>query len=349
MKIGISLGDMNGIGPEIIIKALSNPAITRICTPIIYGSSKVLSYHKNIVPDLNFPFVNVTNVDHAQKGKINVINCWDDNVNITLGKPTEESGKCAFMALEKAVEDAKAGHIDALVTAPIHKYAMKLAGFPFPGHTEYLASKDGQKESLMTLFSDHLVVAMVTHHVPLKEVATHISKEGILKKLGMFNKTLIENFGLEKPVIAVLGLNPHAGDEGALGQEEENIIRPAIIEAKKSGLMVAGPYPADAFFGGDKWTRVDGILAMYHDQGLIPFKTIAFGEGTNFTAGLSFIRTSPDHGTAYDIAGQNLANPNSMVHAIYKAIDLVRGKRGFLEDRANPLIKLKKQAAGLDD
>lgn len=349
MKIGISIGDINGIGPEIIIKALSNPAVTRICTPIIYGSSKVLSYHKNIVPEANFPFVNISSAEHAQRGKINVYNCWDDNVNITLGKPTQESGKCAFLALEKAVEDAKSGQIDALVTAPIHKYAMKLADFPYPGHTEYLGAKDGRKDSLMTLFSDHLVVAMVTHHIPLKDVSSHITKEAILKKLTLFNKTLVESFGHEKPVIGVLGLNPHAGDEGALGQEEENIIRPAIIEAKKSGLMVAGPYPADAFFGSEKWSKVDGILAMYHDQGLIPFKTIAFGEGTNYTAGLSFIRTSPDHGTAYDIAGQNLANPNSLVHAIYKAIDLVRAKKGYMEDRANPLTKVNKQAAGLDD
>lgn len=349
MKIGITIGDINGIGPEIIIKALSVSHVTKLCTPVIYGSSKALSYHKNIVSDQNFQFVTISSAEQAQKGKINVINCWDDNINISLGKATAESGKCAFLALEKAVNDAKSGSIDGIVTAPINKYAMKLADFPFPGHTEYLGSKDGNKESLMTLFSDHLVVAMVTNHLPIKDVAGTISKELILKKLMLFNKTLTENFGIEKPVIAVLGLNPHAGDEGALGSEEESQVRPAIIEAKKSGMMVAGPYPADAFFGSSKWSKVNGVLAMYHDQGLIPFKTISFGEGTNFTAGLSFIRTSPDHGTAYDIAGQNAADHSSFLQAVYKAIELVRAKNEYLEDRSNPLVKVKKQAAGLDD
>jgi 4-hydroxythreonine-4-phosphate dehydrogenase len=349
MKLGITIGDINGIGPEIIIKALSLPYITKICTPIVYGSSKVLSYHKNIVPDQNFQFVQISHPGQAQKGKVNLINCWEDNVNITLGKPTAESGKCAHMALERATDDAIAGSIDGIVTAPINKYAMKLADFPFPGHTEFLADKDKGKESLMTLVSDHLVVAMVTNHLPLKDVASKINKEIILKKLNLFNKTLVENFDKEKPVIAVLGLNPHAGDEGALGSEEETFIRPAIIESKKSGLIVTGPYPADAFFGSDKWKKVDGILAMYHDQGLIPFKTIAFGEGINFTAGLSFIRTSPDHGTAFDIAGQNMADPSSFMHAIYKAIELVRTRQEYHDDRANPLTKVKKQAAGLDD
>ncbi|MBK9043690.1 MAG: 4-hydroxythreonine-4-phosphate dehydrogenase PdxA [Saprospiraceae bacterium] len=349
MKIGITIGDVNGIGPEIIIKTLSEPTLLKLMTPVIYGSSKILSYHKNMVPETNFQFSVISHADQAQKGRVNLINCWDENVNITLGKPTAESGKCAGLALDRAVDDAKAGLIQGIVTAPIHKYAMKLSGFQFPGHTEFLAAKDEKKESLMVLFSDHLKVAMVTNHIPLKEVTEKITKELILKKLQIFNRTLIENFGLEKPVLAVLGLNPHAGDEGALGNEEETMIRPAIIEAKKSGMVVAGPYPADAFFGNNTWSKVDGVLAMYHDQGLIPFKTIAFGEGTNFTAGLSFIRTSPDHGTAYDIAGQNLADPSSFMNAVFKCIDLVRATQEYRDDRANPLAKVKKQAAGLDD
>lgn len=349
MKLGITIGDMNGIGPEVILKALANPLILKKCTPVIYGSSKVLSYHKNMIPDINIQLTNISAAEHAQKGRINVINCGEENINITLGKPTAEAGKLASAALEKATEDAKNGAIDGIVTAPINKYAMKLSGFSFPGHTEFLADKDGKKENLMVLCSDQLIVATVTNHVPIKDVSEKISKELILKKIQIFQKTLIENFGKDKPVIAVLGLNPHAGDEGALGNEEETIIRPAIIEAKKSGCFVAGPFSADAFFGGDKWTKVDGILAMYHDQGLIPFKTISFGEGTNFTAGLSFVRTSPDHGTAYDIAGQNIADPSSFLHAIYRAMDIFNTKNGYAEDRANPLTKIKKQAAGLDD
>jgi 4-hydroxythreonine-4-phosphate dehydrogenase len=349
MKIGITIGDINGIGPEIIIKTLSEPTIMKLMTPVIYGSSKIMSYYKNMVPETNFQFSIITHAENAQKGRVNLINCWEENVNITLGKASAESGKCAALALDRAVNDAKAGVIQGIVTAPIHKYAMKLSGFQFPGHTEFLAARDEKKDNLMVLFSDHLVVAMVTSHIPLKDVPEKITKDLILKKLQVFNWTLIENFGKEKPVLAVLGLNPHAGDEGTLGDEEETIIRPAIIEAKKSGMMVTGPFAADAFFGNKSWAKVDGILAMYHDQGLIPFKTISFGEGTNFTAGLSFVRTSPDHGTAYDIAGQNVADPSSFMNAIFKCIDLVRARQEYKDDRANPLAKVKKQAAGLDD
>lgn len=349
MKLAITMGDINGIGPEVILKSLESSAILKSCTPIIYGSGKVLAYHKNIVKDCNLNFVSISSPEHAQKGKVNVINCWDDNITISLGKATEEGGKYAALALEKAVEDVRAGLVDGLVTAPVNKYALKLANFGFTGHTEFLAARDNSKDALMTMVSDYLVVATVTNHLPVSEVAAKLSKELVLAKITTLHKTLSENFGKDKPVIAVLGLNPHAGDEGALGNEDEQIIRPAIIEAKKNGIMVAGPYPADAYFGSGKWSKVDATLAMYHDQGLIPFKTISFGEGTNYTAGLSFVRTSPDHGTAFDIAGNNQADPSSMTASIYKAIELIRFKKEFLEDRANPLVRQKKQSAGIND
>jgi 4-hydroxythreonine-4-phosphate dehydrogenase len=226
---------------------------------------------------------------------------------------------------------------------------MQMADFPYPGHTEFLTAVDKCDVSLMTMCSDELIVSLVTNHLSLGQVAGSLTKDLLINKINILHKTLVENFGKERPIIAVLGLNPHAGDEGALGDEEDKVIRPAIVEAKKNGVVAMGPYPGDAFFGGGKWTKVDAVLAMYHDQGLIPFKTISFGNGTNFTAGLSFIRTSPDHGTAFDIAGTNMADPSSMISSIYRAIDLYNSKKEYLEDRANPLVRQKKQAAGINE
>jgi 4-hydroxythreonine-4-phosphate dehydrogenase len=341
IKIGITLGDVNGIGPEIIIKALSNSELLNYFTPIIYGSSKVLAYHKNIVTESSFAFSSIAGPERAFEGKINVINCWDDNVNITLGKATEEGGKFAYLSLEKATFDLKSGLIDAMVTAPINKQAMKMAGFPHTGHTEYITDQIGGK-SLMMMCSDIMRVALVSNHLPLSEVTGALTKETLSDKLHIFNKSLIRDFGLEKPIIAVLGLNPHAGDEGTIGQEELEIIRPVIIEAKKSGMMVLGPYPADGFFGSSQFRKVDGILAMYHDQGLIPFKALSFGRGINFTAGLTSIRTSPDHGTAYDIVGNNAADVSSFREALYAAKDIVANRREYDENRENALNKKPK-------
>lgn len=349
MKLGITIGDINGIGPEVIVKAMGISHILNLCTPIIYGSAKIMAYHKNIVKDSTVNFHSISHPDQAVKGKVNVINCWDDNITITLGKATHEGGKYAHIALDRAAQDIKAGHLDALVTAPINKHAMQLADFPYPGHTEFLTAVDKCDVSLMTMCSDELIVSLVTNHLSLGQVAGSITKELVINKINILHKTLVENFGKERPIIAVLGLNPHAGDEGALGDEEDKVIRPAIVEAKKNGVVAMGPYPGDAFFGGGKWTKVDAVLAMYHDQGLIPFKTISFGNGTNFTAGLSFIRTSPDHGTAFDIAGTNMADASSMISSIYRAIDLYNSKKEYLEDRANPLVRQKKQAAGINE
>ncbi|MBK9737247.1 MAG: 4-hydroxythreonine-4-phosphate dehydrogenase PdxA [Saprospiraceae bacterium] len=349
MKIGITIGDINGISPEIIIKALSDPRLLKSFTPVIYGSYKVMAYHKNIVSDNNIGFHSVNSAKQTQENKINLVNCWDDNINITLGKATVEGGKYAYLALDKAMSDIKDGSLDALVTAPINKYAMQLAKFPFPGHTEYFTHNDNAKQSLMLMVSDALRVAVVTNHLPLSMVAGSITKELIIEKLKILNRTLIEDFDLERPVISVLGLNPHASDDSVIGDEEEKFIRPAIIEAKKQGIIAMGPYAADGFFGGSAWKKSDAVLAMYHDQGLIPFKAISFGKGTNVTAGLSFVRTSPDHGTAYDIAGTNSADGSSLIQAIHTAVDIVNHRREYHSSRSNALVKREKQSAGLND
>ncbi|HMP28456.1 MAG TPA: 4-hydroxythreonine-4-phosphate dehydrogenase PdxA [Saprospiraceae bacterium] len=343
MKIGITIGEINGIGPEVILKALTNNSMVKSFTPIIYGSSKILSYYKNTIEGLNYNYQQITDPTKAQIGKINIINCWEEQVNVNLGKASAEGGKYALLALERATQDLKDNHIDALVTAPINKESMKLNNFNFPGHTEYLEDKLGA-DSLMMMVSQDLKVALVTNHLPLQEVASKITKQLILKKISILNDSLIKDFDKERPTIAVLGLNPHAGDNGAIGEEEEKIIKPAIIEAKKSGVMVFGPYSADGFFGSGQFKKVDAILAMYHDQGLIPFKALTFGTGVNFTAGLNKVRTSPDHGTGFDIVGKNLANPDSMRAAIFNAIEIAESRKQYADDRKNRLQKRAKGA-----
>ena len=342
IRAGITVGDINGIGLEIIIKTLSHPSVTQLCTPVIYGSSKVVSYHKNIVNPAEFTFHNTNTADKIYHQKINVVNCWQDNVNIALGKETEEGGRFAHVALDRAVRDLKEGHIDLLVTAPINKNAMKMAGFPFPGHTEYLAHEFGAKDGLMMMISDSLRVALMSSHVPLQQVSSTITKQLMHSKLDLLIKTLQVDFGISQPVIAVLGLNPHAGEAGTIGTEEEQVIRPAIIEAKKSGDLVMGPFPADGFFGSLQHTKYDAVLAMYHDQGLVPFKMLHFHDGVNFTAGLPFVRTSPDHGTAYEIAGKNEADPSSFRAALFAALDIFKSRERHKKDHANAVRKTPK-------
>jgi 4-hydroxythreonine-4-phosphate dehydrogenase len=337
LKIGITIGDVNGIGPEVILKALSDERILEMFTPIIYGSSKVLSYHKNIIGgDSNVVIQNVMDASKAQAKKINVINCWEENVNITLGKVSEDGGKYAKLALERMVEDLKTKSIDGVVTAPINKAAMKMAGFKYPGHTEFF-EKEFNKQGLMLMVSDTLRIGLVTNHIPISEVTSKVTKEQIVSKLKVFSESLKVTFGINRPNIAVLGLNPHAGDEGAIGDQEEKIIKPAILEMKKAGMFVAGPFPADGFFGSSSFKKFDGILAMYHDQGLIALKSLSFGDGVNFTAGIDCIRTSPDHGTAYDIAGNNMADEASFKKAIYLALDCIRNKKEYFDSRKNAL------------
>lgn len=342
-KIGITVGDINGIGLEVIIKTLSEKKILDYCVPVIYGSSKVVSYHKNIV-GTDFQFVPIRSAERVTPERVNVVNCWGEVLNITLGKVSMEGGQYAFKALEMAVGELKAGFIDALVTAPISKEAMQMAGFPFPGHTEYIAKELGAAESLMLMVSEGLRVGLATNHLPIKQVASAITKELLLKKIQIFHETLQTDFDKNRPTIAVMGLNPHAGENGMLGEEEEKVIRPAIVESKKKGIIVNGPFSADGFFGSGQYHKYDGILAMYHDQGLIPFKALSFGSGVNYTAGLTGIRTSPDHGTAFDIAGKNEADPSSFRQALFLALDALRHRRNYIEMHANPLRKREKPA-----
>jgi 4-hydroxythreonine-4-phosphate dehydrogenase len=337
IRVGISIGDINGIGPEIIIKSLIDPRILLDCTPIIYGSTKTLSYHKKALGEQQFSYQTCKTAEEALNKKINVVNVWNEEVNFDLGTATETGGKLAFMALEKATEDLASGKIDVLVTAPISKEAMSKSGFPFPGHTEYLADKAGVENALMMMVGPNLRVALVSTHIPLKDVSTSLNKETIFQKIKTFEKSLKADFGIVRPKIAVFGVNPHAGENGKMGTEEIEIILPAINQAKTENILAFGPFPADGFFGSSAMQEYDGILAMYHDQGLTAFKALSFDDGVNFTAGLPIVRTSPDHGTAFDIVGQNKASAQSMRSAIYLAMDVFRNQRSRKEMTANPL------------
>ncbi len=344
IRAGITIGDINGIGLEVIIKALSHPSVTQLCTPVIYGASKVVSYHKNIVNPPDFTFHTTGTADKIYHQKINVVNVWQDNINIELGKETEEAGRIAHVALDRAVRDLKEGHIDVLVTAPISKNAMHMAGFAYPGHTEYLAHEFGGKPGLMMMVADTFRVGLVTTHLPLSQVSAAITREKIKSALDILINSLRIDFGIGRPVIAVLGLNPHAGENGHLGKEDDEIIQPVILEAKKSGDLVMGPYPADGFFGAMQHRKFDGVLAMYHDQGLIPFKMLHFQDGVNYTAGLPYVRTSPDHGTAYEIAGKNEADPTSFRTALFTAVDIFRARDRHRKDIAHSVRKTPKSS-----
>ncbi len=331
LKLGISQGDINGISYEIIIKSLTDNRIFDLFTPILYGSSKILAYHRKAINITNFSMNNIKEPAEANQKRANIINCLDDNIRVELGKSTQMAGEASLMSLEKVVEDMKNGEIDILVTAPINKSNIQLKGFDFPGHTEYLKNKFEANEVLMLMVSEHLKVGVVTGHIPLKDVAAAITKEAILKKLHILNKSLIEDFAITNPKIAVLGLNPHAGDKGLIGQEEQEIIIPAIEDARNENIMALGPYPADGLFGSDDYAKFDAVLAMYHDQGLAPFKSIVFSEGVNFTAGLPIVRTSPAHGTAYDLAGKNKATAESFRQAMYLAYDIYNNRQEYAE------------------
>jgi 4-hydroxythreonine-4-phosphate dehydrogenase len=337
IRVGISVGDINGIGPEVIIKALHDNRLLLDCTPIIYASSKTLNFHKKQLNDIDFSYQTCKSATEAVNRKINIVNVWNDEVQFELGKGTEVSGKYAYESLEKATEDLASGKIDVLVTAPISKEAIGKAGFQFPGHTEYLAHLAGMEDALMMLVSDSLRVALVTTHVALKDVASKLTKEKIVSKIKALDSSLRKDFGIIRPRIAVFGLNPHAGENGKMGTEESEVIIPAIQAARAENILATGPFPADGFFGSQARSQYDGVLAMYHDQGLAAFKAIAFEDGVNFTAGLPVVRTSPDHGTAFDIAGKNEANGQSMRSAIYLAMDIHRTRQFLKEINENPL------------
>ena len=327
LKIGISIGDINGIGLEVIIKTLAEAEVYQYCTPIVYGHTKVASFHRKTVGIQEFIFQVINNAESAHAGKPNMINCWEEDVKIELGTANETGGKYAFLSLQRATEDLVAGKIDALVTAPINKHNIQSEVFKFAGHTEYVQAISGAPDSLMFLMSDELKVGVVTAHIPVKDIADNITIDKIVSKLRLISSSLKNDFWIEKPKIAVLGLNPHAGDNGLLGNEDNDIIAPAIEKANKEGIFAFGPYAADGFFGNKAYAKFDAVLAMYHDQGLIPFKTLSFNQGVNFTAGLNVVRTSPDHGTGFDIAGKNMASESSFREALFTAIRIVKNRR----------------------
>lgn len=334
---GISHGDINGIGYEVIIKALMDNSMNDICVPVVYGSPKVAAYHRKALNINNFSFNNIRSAEEANHKKANMINCLDDNIRVELGKSTRQGGEAALASLEKAFEDLKGGKIDVLITAPIDKKNIQSESFDFKGHTEYLKSKAGADDVLMFMIGESMRIGVATEHVPLSKVAELITRELLLKKLRLMHQSLILDFGIRKPKIAVLGLNPHAGDNSLLGKEEAEVINPAIELAMKEGMMIFGPFPADGFFGAGSFAKFDGILAMYHDQGLTPFKALSFDTGVNFTAGLPFIRTSPVHGTAFQIAGKGEASENSFRQAVYLACDIFRNRQMYSEISQNPL------------
>ena len=339
IKVGITHGDINGIGYEVILKALDDERILELCTPIVYGSAKIAaSYRKNLELEAA-TFTQIASATEARADANNIINVIPEDTHLEPGQSTPEAGVAAFIALERAVTDLRNGDIDVLVTAPINKSNIQSDTFTFPGHTEYLEAVTAESgaKALMILCNDTLRVALQTAHLPLNKVAEAITKEGIIDKLQVFNRSLQRDFGIRAPRIAVLSLNPHSGDSGLLGSEEREIISPAIAEAREQKILAFGPYAADGFFGAGNFTKFDGVLAMYHDQGLTPFKTIAMDSGVNFTAGLPIVRTSPDHGTGYDIAGKGLASPESMRAAIYTAIDIHRNRRNDAEAFRSPL------------
>jgi 4-hydroxythreonine-4-phosphate dehydrogenase len=325
-RIGITLGDVNGIGPEVVIKALSDNRVLNMVTPVVYGSTKAISFYKKQLNIEDLHYSQVRNKGQLSPKTINVTNCWEESLEIAPGKASPASGKAAMVALKQACEELKDGSIDALVTAPIDKHTIHSDEFPFTGHTEYLTQFFGATESLMFMVSDALKIGLVTEHVSVKDVAAAVTKEKIEAKLSIMERSLKKDFGISKPKIAVLGLNPHAGDNGLIGQEEDTIIKPAVADSRNKGRLTYGPFPADGFFASGTYAKYDAILAMYHDQGLLPFKTIAFEEGINFTAGLSIVRTSPDHGSAYSLAGKNQASEMSMRMAIYRAADIFKSR-----------------------
>jgi 4-hydroxythreonine-4-phosphate dehydrogenase len=332
-RIGITLGDLNGIGPEVVIKALADNRLLSIMTPVIYGSTRALSFYRKLMNLEEFNYSQVKTKGQFANKSVNVVNCWEETIEITPGLPSKASGKAALIALQKVVEESKEGLIDGFVTGPIDKNTIYSEEFPFRGHTEYLTQAFGAGQSLMLMVGNDLKVGLITEHVPVKDISPLITKERIELKIRLLEMSLKKDFNISKPKIAVLGLNPHAGDEGLLGSEENEIIRPVIADLKNKGKVIFGPFAADGFFATSQYTKYDAVLAMYHDQGLVAFKAIAFEDGVNFTAGLPIVRTSPDHGTAYNIAGKNMADESSMRHALYRACDIVKNRQEQLIEK----------------
>lgn len=338
--IGFSSGDINSIGPELIIKTLSDSRMLEFFTPVVFASNKVINFYRKSFPEINFNFTSIKDLSKINPKQVNIYNCWEEEIAINPGELNETGGKYAIKSLKAATQALKDGNIDALVTAPIHKKNVHSNEFDYTGHTPYFKDFFEQKDVVMLLAADNFRVGLVTEHVAVKDIAKYITKENILSKINILNASLRRDFNIDRPKIAVLALNPHAGDEGLIGTEEIEIIRPAIVEAKHHNMIVMGPYSADAFFARGYQTRFDAVLAMYHDQGLIPLKSLSLGEGINYTAGLPVVRTSPDHGTALDIAGKNKADTSSFIAAIFGALDILKNQKFFEDNRNNPLKKI---------
>lgn len=338
--IGLSCGDINGIGLELIIKTVGDTRLLEMCTPVIFASNKVLNFYRKSLPDINFNFSTIKDSSRVNHKQVNLYNCWEEDVAVSPGLLNDTGGKYAVLSLVTAAQALKEGKLDGLVTAPIHKKNTHSEEFNFTGHTPYLKNLFEVPDVAMLMVAENMRVALVTEHVAVKDISTFITKENIISKLQILNNALKKDFGIDKPKIAVLGLNPHAGDEGLVGTEEEEIIKPAIKEAKHKDIFCFGPYSADAFFARGQYEKFDAVLAMYHDQGLIPFKSLATGEGINYTAGLAGIRTSPDHGVAFDIAGKNKADEASFREAIFKCIDIINARKEYANQHKNPLKKI---------
>jgi len=338
IKVGISIGDLNGIGCEIILKTFEDARMLEFCTPIIFASTKTVSFQNKHL-GLNINYNGINEISEAIEGKLNVLNVWKETPSIEYGQETKEGGKYAFLSLKSAVESLKKKEVDILVTAPINKHNIQSEEFKFPGHTDYLA-QELNGEALMFMVSNDLKVGLVTDHVPVKDISSHITPGLIEKKVDKIYESLQKDFGIRRPKIAVLGINPHTGDNGVIGKEDDEILRPTINKIYESGKLVYGPYAADSFFGADNYKKFDAVLATYHDQGLIPFKTLSFGNGVNYTAGLSRVRTSPDHGTAFEIAGKGEADHNSFKEALFLGIKIFKKRKEYKNITKDPLKKL---------
>ncbi|HEY6064344.1 MAG TPA: 4-hydroxythreonine-4-phosphate dehydrogenase PdxA [Chitinophagaceae bacterium] len=338
--IGISCGDLNGIGIELIIKTFSDNRILEHCTPVIFASNKSINFYRKSLPEINFNYQSTKDLNRINAKQVTLFNCWEEEVAINPGQLSDEAGKYAVLSLQTAVAALKQKQIGGIVTAPMHKKNIQSPEFSFTGHTPFLKNVFAVHDVVMMLCAGNFRVALVTEHVPVADIAKNITKEKIISKLNIVYQSLQKDFGIDKPRIAVLGLNPHAGDEGLIGNEEENIIKPAIKEAKNNNMLVVGPYSADAFFARRSFERFDAVLAMYHDQGLIPFKALSISDGINYTAGLPVVRTSPDHGVAFDIAGKDKADPSSFIAAVFECIDIINRRNEYEENRKNPLRKM---------
>jgi len=328
--LGITIGDINGVGPELIMKVFSDSRLLRICTPVIYSNGRIFGFYRKFLQHQGFNYHQISSIDQVQDNKVNVLNCWKEEMEINPGQVTSNGGKYALISLKAAVEDWKKDKIDALITSPINKKNVADEDFNFSGHTRYLTKEAGEKDSVMLMTCKDLKIGVVTEHISLKDISEVLTQELIIQKVELLNKALKKDFGISKPKIALLGLNPHAGDGGLMGTEEIDVIKPAVEALNSKNIMAIGPYPADGFFGSLEYKNFDAVMAMYHDQGLIPFKTIAFEKGVNFTAGMEKIRTSPDHGTAYNIVGKRKVSLESFRESIYLAVDVFRTRNGVL-------------------